>query len=79
MRQRLFQGLNTNPITDPLLKSMKGRLYPKGKMTHLLRENENNSEAKLYTNHWMIHLSFYCLSFTKQSYLVFELYYLSTH
>ena len=79
MRQWLSQGLNTNPITDPSLKSIKGRTYPKIMTMKLLQVNKNNFVAKLCWNHRMIDLSFHCLFFAKKSYHVFENYCLSTH
>jgi len=51
VRQWSFQGLNTNPITDHSLKSIKDILYRKSTTMKLLWENENNSKAKLSKNH----------------------------
>ena len=39
----------------------------------LLQENENNSKAKLYRNHWTIHLSFHYLFFASKVILYFSI------
>ena len=47
MRQRSFQGIDADPIMDLSLKSIKGSLYPKGKMEKNFWKSKNLSEVKL--------------------------------
>ena len=76
VRQQSFQRLNINTIMNPSLKSIKRNTLPKSTTS----KNYEKTWITLKQNSAEItrqFISSYCLSFAKQSYLLFLLYYLS--